>query len=249
MIVEDAAQAMGGMADGSLLGTLGDAGFFSLSRGKAVSIVEGGIIMTNNPRLASLLMSRVAALNSYGILGQLKLLISACILWLFLRPGLFWFPRLLPFVSFGETIFDPDFTMLRMSGIQAGMARVWRKKLKTFSDARKRTARAWTALLANSPGIKSINQTAMDAASLIRYPVFIDDRKARDNILFLSNKHGWGITRMYPLPVDSIESLRFTDDEKTNPGAHACAEKLITLPNHGFVNKKDLSRTEKILHT
>ena len=247
MIVEDAAQAMGGAIDGKFLGTLGDAGFFSLSRGKALTAVEGGIIITNNPRLASVLTARVAALDSYGIVRQLELLLSACVLWLFLRPSLFWFPKLLSFVKLGETVFDPDFTIHRMSGVQAGMARAWRDKLKTFSDARKKTSRAWTASLADAPHIKPINPTALEAASLIRYPVFIENREVRDKILFLSNNYGWGITRMYPKPVDAIGPLHFTEEEKENPGAHACAENLLTLPNHGFVNNKDVSRIMKYL--
>ena len=41
-IVEDAAQAMGAEWQGKKLGTLGDVGFFSLGRGKALSTVEGG---------------------------------------------------------------------------------------------------------------------------------------------------------------------------------------------------------------
>ena len=45
-IVEDAAQAMDESLDGRKLGTLGDAGFFSLGRGKAFSTVEGGVILT-----------------------------------------------------------------------------------------------------------------------------------------------------------------------------------------------------------
>jgi perosamine synthetase len=46
-IIEDAAQVMGAEANGRKLGTLGDVGFFSLGRGKAISAVEGGIILSN----------------------------------------------------------------------------------------------------------------------------------------------------------------------------------------------------------
>jgi perosamine synthetase len=52
MIIEDAAQAMGGKWKGKKLGTLGDVGFFSLGRGKALSTVEGGIILTNREDIA-----------------------------------------------------------------------------------------------------------------------------------------------------------------------------------------------------
>jgi perosamine synthetase len=247
MIVEDAAQAMGGVSDDAFLGKQGDAGFFSLSRGKALSTVEGGIIITDNPRLASILRVRVAALAPYGIIQQLRLLLSACTLWFFLRPSLFWFPKLLPFVKFGETVFDPDFEMRGMSGIQAGMAHSWQNKLKEFIQDRKKISQAWTASLVKEDRVHPINPSAMEAASLIRYPVFIEDRELRDKILYFSNRFGWGITRMYPNPVDAIESLYLIEEDKMNPGAHACAENLLTLPNHGFVNDKDISAMENHL--
>ncbi|MDD5675802.1 MAG: DegT/DnrJ/EryC1/StrS family aminotransferase, partial [Chitinivibrionales bacterium] len=41
-IVEDAAQVMGSSQNGKFCGLAGDVGFFSLSRGKAISCVEGG---------------------------------------------------------------------------------------------------------------------------------------------------------------------------------------------------------------
>ena len=51
-IVEDAAQAMGEASEGGKLGALGDVGFFSLGRGKALSCMEGGVILTNRDDIA-----------------------------------------------------------------------------------------------------------------------------------------------------------------------------------------------------
>jgi 8-amino-3,8-dideoxy-alpha-D-manno-octulosonate transaminase len=47
-VLEDNAQACGGQYYGKKLGTLGDAGIFSLDFGKAITTGEGGVIVTDN---------------------------------------------------------------------------------------------------------------------------------------------------------------------------------------------------------
>ena len=67
-IIEDAAQAMGGTLNKKKLGTLGDAGFFSLGRGKAFSTIEGGIILTNNNSIADNITKQIKTLPTYNML-------------------------------------------------------------------------------------------------------------------------------------------------------------------------------------
>lgn len=52
-ILEDTAQAPGAMLDGKKVGTLGDAGCFSLCRGKNFSTFSGGMLVTNSDELAN----------------------------------------------------------------------------------------------------------------------------------------------------------------------------------------------------
>ena len=51
-VVEDAAHACGGLYSGRWLGTLGDLGCFSFGQYKVVSAGEGGMVVTNDDRLA-----------------------------------------------------------------------------------------------------------------------------------------------------------------------------------------------------
>ena len=51
-VLDDAAQALGATLDGEFAGTLGDVGFYSLGRGKAVSTMKGGLIVTNSDEIA-----------------------------------------------------------------------------------------------------------------------------------------------------------------------------------------------------
>jgi dTDP-4-amino-4,6-dideoxygalactose transaminase len=50
-IIEDAAQALGAVYDGRPVGTIGDIGMFSLTRGKGLSIYEGGFLVATDPQM------------------------------------------------------------------------------------------------------------------------------------------------------------------------------------------------------
>ena len=80
-------------AGGRKAGTLGDVSFFSLGRGKAFSVVEGGVILTDRDDLAEALNRLVDNLPRYGLLPRLKLIFMATALMLLMHPRLFWMPR------------------------------------------------------------------------------------------------------------------------------------------------------------
>jgi perosamine synthetase len=139
-IVEDAAQAMGGEHGGRKLGTLGDVGFFSLGRGKALSTVEGGVIMTKRDDLGRILAKKVEALAPYRTLEMITLVFYALALMLLTRPSLFWLPKGLPFLRLGETIYDPEFRMRRMSGFRRDWHGTGKKTCKASGDSKSSSA-------------------------------------------------------------------------------------------------------------
>ena len=62
VLIEDAAQAPGAMADGRLAGTLGDIGVFSLNYHKTIHSGEGGVAVTDDPALAE----RLQLIRNHG---------------------------------------------------------------------------------------------------------------------------------------------------------------------------------------
>jgi perosamine synthetase len=243
-IVEDAAQAMGEGSEGGKLGTLGDVGFFSLGRGKALSCVEGGIILTNRDDIAEGLSGILPRLPRYGLASLLTLIIKAAALMLLIRPGLFWLPRSLPFLKLGETLFDPSVPIRRMSSFQAGLARHWRKKLEELREVRSRNVTRWIAAL-DAAGQK---ESLLNGRSLglPRLPIRIRDARARESLLRESAGRGLGIMPVYPTSIASIPKLKGTFGDAF-PAADRCARELVTLPTHAYLTEDDVCRLGRLV--
>jgi dTDP-4-amino-4,6-dideoxygalactose transaminase len=238
-VVEDAAQAMGEAGGAAPAGTLGDAGFFSLGRGKALSVVEGGVILTDRDDLANVLDGLVARLPRYGLLQLLALILKAAALMVLVRPALFWLPRGMPFLRLGETLFEPHFPMLRMSAFQAGLARGWRAKLASLRNTRRRMTDCWMAAL-DAAGLRASDAFQGRRPALLRFPLRISDDDWRARLLSESASKGLGVMRAYPTSIDAIPALQGKLAGVACPVAERYARELVTLPTHEYVTDGDV---------
>lgn len=246
VIVEDAAQAMGAEYNGVKLGSSGDVGFFSMGRGKPVSTVEGGIIVTRREDIASYIAGEVNGLPDYGAIEILRLLFYALCLVIFLRPSLFWLPRQLPFLRLGETIFDPEFKIRRMSGFQAGLAKGWRCKLQKMKSLRGENA---TGLLGKLEklDVGTFGLKGGSLPDLIRLPLKLGTEQKRELVLKLSERMGLGIAGSYPDSVAGIPELHGDGLGGPFPAAEEIARKIITLPVHPYLTESDKDRIGYLL--
>jgi perosamine synthetase len=241
-IVEDAAQAMGGERGGRKLGTLGDVGFFSLGRGKALSTVEGGVILTKRDDLGRILAKKAKALAQYRTLEMITLVFYAFALMLLTRPALFWLPKGLPFLRLGETIYDPTFKMRRMSGVQVGLARDWQKKLAKFQGIRRAAVQDWITRLNSFSLLLGIYHGGQ--LPLLRFPVLL---RAACDVLEGGERQGLGIGPVYPDSVDRISDLSRYFKGQDFPGAGNVARAMVTLPVHERVTGDDKKRIFELL--
>ena len=246
IVVEDAAQAMGETKDERKVGTLGDVGFFSLGRGKAFSVVEGGVILTNREDIAEGLDRLVGRLPHYGLPPLLKLIFKAVALMLLVHPRLFWVPRSLPFLKLGETPFETHFPILRMSSFQAGLARHWRGKLHRLRDVRKKSVNRWIAILEAS-GNRGSRFLRDRSLGLLRFPLGASDDKKRGALLRESTRMGLGIMPTYPTSINAIPELRGKVVGGAFPVAESYARELVTLPTHGYLTEDDVTELSRLV--
>jgi len=245
-IIEDAAQAMGGEWQGQKLGTRGDVGFFSLGRGKALTAVAGGIILTDNEPLAKAVNAQVAALPAAGSIETATQIIYALALTFLLRPTLFWIPNSLPFLHLGETRFEPSFPLHRLSAFQAGLLSGLRTKIARLRCDRQANIQAWFDNLAGLM-VRGIDKHEGRLPDLLRFPLGMGDAKVVERIVAQSNRLGLGLARTYPDAISSIEELRQQFTDQDFPHARRAAQELLTLPVHGFVSPRDRARIIRLL--
>lgn len=245
-IIEDAAQVMGAEAGGRKLGTIGDVGFFSLGRGKALSAVEGGVIVTNRDDIAGSIARRLGPIPCGGPTDMLRQLVLAVGLSVCQHPVFFWIPKSIPFLRLGETIFDPDFQMRKLSAFQAGLARGWRQRLAGFSTVRRRAAEQWERLpLPRDLGRFRTRDGRQP--TYIRYPIRVRDQARWTTLLKASQAEGLGVMLTYPQPIHRISQLEKNFIGQDFPAATRLSKEILTLPVHPLLSARDRQRIEAFI--
>jgi len=235
-VVEDGAQAMGGVYRGKKLGTMGDVGFFSLARGKNITCGSGGIIVTNSDPIASAIDKEVSCLKNPKLMETIKEFLKMIGMSIFIRPSLYWFPSGLSFLRLGETVFHKEFPIKRLSGMQAGFLRGWQKKLEESNRIRQENAEYFLERL----GLRSKGRESNGVSiPYLRLPVLLKNRRERDQLFVVSNNKGSGLSLMYPTPINEIKEIKDRFDGKIFPSAKRVSETLLTIPTHGFITDKD----------
>lgn len=96
-LVDDAAQCLGGLVEGRPSGTFGIAGLYSLDKGKNITSLQGGIIVTNDDDLAGLLQQEYQSLAENSPVDNTLECLKILIYFFFLHPAMYWIPSRLPF--------------------------------------------------------------------------------------------------------------------------------------------------------
>lgn len=248
-VIEDAAQAMGSNLEGKLLGCQAETGVFSLSRGKAFSTGGGGVIITHNEEIGSIVKEKIDSLPELNIVQKIKLVMEVVALSVLVYPQLYWLPKCLPFLKLGETIYNPFFKKYKFSSFQAGIASNWESELQRFQKERAVRNQYYEEQLWGIKGIIQIlNRNRNEDSHCIRYPIIIKKKEHLDKIIEKSDLQGLGINRSYPDSIDNL-SLLANQGEKKCLMARELANSLITLPCHPLVRKIDMDKIIEIIKT
>lgn len=237
-ILEDAAQAMGSTYKGRLAGTMGDAGFFSFGRGKNISCGGGGAIITDSDEIAKAVTQELAGAQRPGLAESASDLAKTVLTSILIRPSLYWLPSGLPFLELGKTFFYRDFPVKMMSGMKAGLLKDLGVKLKADNIKR---------LSASSFYSKRIKAAMSPKAPYLRFPFICESADEKKALLAESGRRGLGLNGMYPGPVSSINEIKDLLDRREFPGATRVSERLITLPTHSLLKKKDLENVLSLM--
>jgi dTDP-4-amino-4,6-dideoxygalactose transaminase len=233
-VIEDAAQAMGINVDGRHLGTFGDAGIFSLGRGKHLTCGSGGIVVTSSPEVASALAARYAELGRTSVGQSVKDFLTVAFMTLFIRPRLYWLPASLPFLRLGETVYPKNIVMTRLSAMKAGFLHNWQARLARANAIRARAAAYFCERIPVTNG-------GTHVPAYLRLPILMKNRNEQERVHAQSISAGLGVARAYPAPVGDIPEVRVASfgARRSFPAARDVVERLLTIPTHELLSERD----------
>jgi dTDP-4-amino-4,6-dideoxygalactose transaminase len=237
MIIDDAAQAYGIKSGDRFLGTGGDAGFYSFGRGKNLSLVGGGLLVTDNDKLAGkinevLRNEFTPAVSSFGEF------IKAALYNLVVAPFVFNIVSRLPGTHLGRSVYNPDFEISGMSDFKVRLLHRIYKTGESLNAERLAVSRQYISYFEGSRSASIPKSRVDNNTGSLRFVLLVDDADKRSRILEAGKKRGWGFSGMYPTVLSQIPELPQLAEFDLK-GSENIARSIVTLPTHRFIKLSD----------
>lgn len=248
-LIDDAAQAMGASVGGCWCGTWGDAGLFSFDKGKNVSAIDGGVVVTHSGEIARAFEQETADLHSPGATEAGMNVAKAIVYSVMLRPWLYWIPNRIPQLSLGKTVFTTDFPLERPVAALASLAVTMLPRLDEFARARAVNAGALLDRLNSISSVVPVRPRVGTTSAWLRLPVLFADGGARDRAIDALNRAGIGASGSYPASIADVPELQplWSRAAPMAAGGRQVASRIVTLPTHPFVNTADIDLTVNMI--
>ncbi len=248
-IIEDCAQSLGAEYKGKKVGTLGEFAFFSLCRGKGLTIYEGGLIVTSKKEFAARIDATINRLVKNNFISEGLKILELIGYWIFYRPRLFWFVFRLPQIfwnlqrnnlkAVGE-YYTFGFSIHKVSALRKSVGHSAFGRLEHEIGEQRKKALYYQEVLSQIKGIRPVKESPDSKAT---YPfltlIYSDINKCRQARDSLSNL-GLGASMVYASVVTDYDYLKETVGETDCPNARRLAENTITLSTSTFIKKRDI---------
>jgi dTDP-4-amino-4,6-dideoxygalactose transaminase len=247
-VVDDAAQCLGGEIGGRPSGTWGDVGLYSFDKGKNVTSIDGGVLVTGSDRVAAAIAGQVKGLRRSTLkesaIHVAKLLIYAA----FLHPRRYWLPNSLPFLGLGTTPYQTDYPLAQYDAWMAPLGRRLFARLDIVSTQRRAVAERYRKLLPWGTRLQAVVPRPEAMPAYLRYPVLVHP-EYREKVLSALRAEGIGATASYPEAINDIPELQgvLRSEDRILPGGRDVAHRILTLPTHGYVTEHDQERIAAVI--
>jgi dTDP-4-amino-4,6-dideoxygalactose transaminase len=250
-LVDDAAQALGAWREGKPAGMRGDAGLFSLGRGKALSTIEGGLIVTHSEEFADAVRKDVALLRPATAMHGAWLLLQLLGYSVLLRPGLYRIPRSIPFLKLGATEFDPGFSVNCLHPLSLSLFLSLVDGLETINEIRRANSTWMIEALESNAKFRVPRPSTNTRATMVRLPVIARDETTRTLAIKRLRKAGIEASAFYPSAICDIEGIgaHMSKPFIHRAGAEQLSRTLLTLPVHPLVDRRDMERAAEVLYS
>lgn len=257
-VIEDCAHGYGGSYKGKANGTVADAAFFSTQWSKPFSTGLGGIAVTNNPEIVSILGIESDSYSYPGIKEKL-------ILWMLLqgydfmmKPAIYWpaikIYRFLSRVGLvtGSSSSEELISPIKPDGFEKRMAKFLQKRavqeMERFEEnlnhrigVAKRYDEIFDKLRLEKP-----YRPTYALHTFLRYSFLVTDkqsflRKAVEDRIEMGD---WFLSPLHPIEKDLSP---WGYENGMCPIAESICERIVNLPTHKRINEKYIARLEIFL--
>lgn len=255
-VIEDAAQSLGATSQGQPVGTLGDAGFFSLAVGKGLTLYEGGVLVARETRQRQLLHQTSKQIAPYRLTWETRRLLELAGYAALYRPvGLrlaYGMPlrRALKKNNLIEAVGD-DFS----ANIPVHRVGAWRRaigahalaRLPSFLETLHEQAAARKTRLVAIPGITVMDDPEGGRGTWPYLMVLMPTARARDAALARLWPAGLGVSRLFIHALPDYSYLAGRLDNADVPQARDFAARMLTLSNSPWLGESDFLRICAVL--
>ena len=259
IIIEDCAQSLGAKYYGQETGSLGQFSFFSLCRGKGLTIYEGGLAITNQPQYIELLNNTAREIMYDDIASESLKIAELFAYSIFYQPGLFWFafrlPQLFwrlrknPVRAMGE-YFNTDFPfpVHKISAFREYIGHINFPDLEERIKEQRKKVDIYLSGLKNIPGIRPIVEPEQTQASYPYLTLIFENIQRRNSALDIFKNSGLGISQVYLHAITDYGYLKNIIPDAACPQSRGLADKTITLSTSSFLKEADLDNIMRKLN-
>ncbi len=255
-IIEDCAQSLGAMYKDKKAGTLGDFSFFSLCRGKGLTIYEGGLIVTKKESDSVKIDATIERIVSNDFFSESLKILELLGYWIFYRPQLFWWVFRLPQIFWdwrGEHLralteyFTADFPLHKVSKIRKSIGHVTFARLEREIDKQRQKASSYIENLKGIPGIKLITESHEIKATYPYLTLLFDNPIKRKKAQEKFRNSGLGVFQVYAQAITDYDYLKDIVGNHDSPNARYLAEREISLTTSTFLKEEDIDSVVGII--
>lgn len=243
-IIEDCAVSLGARYKEKMVGTFGNASFFSFGRDKIISSVFGGMILCSDNKLYEKLKEERDKLGLPGLLWTIEQLLHPIVFSIILPlynfgfgkitlgKGLIFFFQKIKLVS--RPVYEkekigkqPKYFPAKLPGVLAFLALNQLKKLDRFNNHRIKIANFYFQSLKKSKFQLPSNDKG---AVWLRFPIL---HKGAQKLLLYSKKKGLLLGDWYSRVVVPVKNLSIVEYKSGScPKAEKCSKKIVNLPTY-----------------
>lgn len=254
ILIEDCAHSLGATFEGKKIGTFSNVAFFSFGRDKIISSVFGGMVITNDEKVAQKLKEfweKIDQPSSFWILQQIlypilvEIIIKPLYNFFGIGKGLLFICQKLKILSKAVTKKEkkgenPNYFPKKMPFALAILAKNQFKKLEKFNKHREKIAKIYEKELRDLNLVLPKNQ---EGRVWMRYPLIFNFetefllRELSKNGIFLND--GW---RGKPIVPPDTDQEKMGYKYGSCPIAEKIVKNILNLPTNIQVSEKEAKR-------